>query len=208
MDILSEILSSRIRAAILRLLFDLEPIELYMRDLERRSGFSIGAVQTELKKLLKLGLVDKKKDGNRVYFRARIEHPLYPDLQNLVLKTNGIVGVLKAALIHSEAIKYAFIFGSVARKEATASSDIDLMVLGNMGLRQLTGVLSGLSDKLNREINPHAMSVADFFERKKDGDPFVNRICEEPMIFLIGDKDDFTAMVRKQVASSTYPQAP
>lgn len=194
MDTLSEILSSRIRAAIFRLLFDLDPIELYMRDLERRSGFSIGAIQTELKKLSNLGLIIKRKDGNRIYCQANIEHPLYPDLQNLVLKTNGLVGALKAALSQSDAIKYAFIFGSVARKEATASSDIDLMVLGDVGLRQLTGMLSGLSDKLNREINPHNMSVQNFFIRKKDGDPFVNRICEDPMLFLIGDENDFAAM--------------
>jgi len=111
-----------------------------------------------------------------------------------VLKTNGLVGILKDALTHSEKIKCAFVFGSVARKEATASSDIDLMVLGDLGLRQLTGILSGLSGKLNREINPHSMSVQDFIRRKKDGDPFVNRICEEPRLFLIGDENDFTAM--------------
>lgn len=194
MNILSEILSSRIRAAVFQLLFDLEPRELYMRDLERRSGFSIGAIQTELKKLSGLGLALKRKDGNRVYYRANIEHPLYPDLQNLVLKTSGIVSTLKLALSQSDAIKYAFIFGSVARKEVKASSDIDLMVLGDVGLRQLTGMLSGTSDKLNREINPHTMSVQDFFIRKKEGDSFVNRICEEPMLFIIGNKNDFTAM--------------
>lgn len=194
MDLLSEILSSRIRAALFRLLFNLEAREFYMRDLERRTGFSIGAVQTELKKLSGLELITKRRDGNRVYIQANTAHPLYADLQNLVLKTNGLVGILKAALTHSKAIRYAFVFGSVARKEATASSDIDLMVLGDVGLRQLTGILSGLSGKLNREINPHSMSVQDFIRRKKDGDPFVNRICEEPRLFLIGDENDFTAM--------------
>jgi predicted nucleotidyltransferase len=194
MGLLSEILSSRIRAALFRLLLDREPREFYMRDLERRTGFSIGAVQTELQKLLGLELIAKRKDGNRVYFKANTAHPLYPDLQNLVLKTNGIVGILKEALTHSEEIKCAFVFGSVARKNATASSDIDLMVLGDVGLRQLTGILSGLSGKLNREINPHSMSVQDFIRRKKDGDPFVNRICEEPRLFLIGDENDFAAM--------------
>ena len=194
MDILSEILSSRIRAAIFRLLFTVEGEEFYMRDLERRSGFSIGAIQSELKKLLRLELLTKRKDGNRVYVQANKKHPLYPDLQNLVLKTNGLVDILKAALIDSDAIKYAFIFGSVARKEDTASSDIDLMVVGDVSLRQLTGMLSGLSDKLNREINPHCMSEENFAGRKKAGEPFVNRICEEPRLFIIGDENDFAAM--------------
>ncbi|MDA3895993.1 MAG: nucleotidyltransferase domain-containing protein [Desulfobacteraceae bacterium] len=194
MDILSEILSSRIRAAILRLLFAFDVKELYMRDLERRSGFSIGAIQTELKKLLRLELLSKRKDGNRLYFRANKEHPLYPDLRNLVMKTNGLVDILKEALFRSDAIKYAFVFGSVARKEETASSDIDLMVVGDLGLRQVIGMLSGLSDRLLREINPHCMSAQDFVRRKKTGEPFVNRICEEAKLFVIGDENDFEAM--------------
>jgi len=194
MDILSEILSSRIRAAILRLLFGFDAKELYMRDLERRSGFSIGAIQTELKKLLRFELVEKRKDGNRIYFQANKEHPLYSDLRNLVLKTNGLVDIIKGALIHSDAIRYAFIFGSFARKEETSSSDIDLMVVGDLGLRQLTKMLTGLSDKLYREINPHCLREQDFISRKKSGEPFVNRICEESRLFIIGDKNDFSAM--------------
>ena len=197
MDILSEILSSRIRAAILRLLFSFDAKELYMRDLERRSGFSIGAIQTELKKLIRLELLKKRKDGNRIYFQANKEHPLYSDLRNLVLKTNGLVDIIKGALIHSDAIRYAFIFGSFARKEETSSSDIDLMVVGDLGLRHLTKMLSGLSDRLHREINPHCLSEQDFIRRKNAGEPFINRICEESRLFIIGDENDFEAMARK-----------
>ena len=194
MNILSEILSSRVRAAIFHLLFGFDGKELYMRDLERRSGFSIGAIQTELRKLLRLELLNKRKDGNRIYFQANKEHPLYSDLRNLVLKTNGLVDVIKNALISSDAIKYAFIFGSFARQEETSSSDIDLMVVGDLGLRPLTKMLSGLSDKLYREINPHCLSEQDFIRRKNAGEPFINRLCEESRIFMIGDENDFEAM--------------
>jgi uncharacterized protein len=194
MDILSEILSSRIRAAIFRLLFGFDAKEIYMRDLERRSGFSIGAIQTELKKLLRFELVEKRKDGNRIYFQANKAHPLYSDLRNIVLKTNGIADIIKDALIHSDAIRYAFIFGSFARKEETQASDIDLMVIGDVGLRQLTKMLSGLSDKLSREINPHCLSEQNFISRKNAGEPFINRICEESRLFIIGDENDFAAM--------------
>ena len=93
-----------------------------MRDLERRSGFSIGAIQTELKKLLRFELLEKRKDGNRIYFQANKGHPLYAELRNLVLKTNGLVDIIKDALIHSDAIRYVFIFGSFARKEETSSA--------------------------------------------------------------------------------------
>ncbi len=194
MDILSEILSSRIRAAIFRLLFGFEAKELYMRDIERRTGFSIGAIQTELKKLLRFELLNKRKDGNRLYFQANKEHPLYSDLRNIVYKTNGLVDIIKDSLNQSDSIKYAFIFGSVARREETASSDVDLMVVGNLGLRQLTKLLSGLPEKLNREINPHCMSERDFNRRKNAGEPFINRICEEARLFIIGDENDLGTM--------------
>jgi uncharacterized protein len=193
MDILSEILSSRIRAAIFRLLFGFDAKEIYMRDLERRSGFSIGAIQAELKKLLRLELLEKRKDGNRIYFQANKNHPLYSDLRNLVFKTNCLIDIIKDALIDSDAIKYAFIFGSFARNEETASSDIDLMVIGDLTLRHLTGMLAGLSDKLNREINPHCLGEQDFIRRKNAGEPFINRICEESRLFIIGNENDFKA---------------
>lgn len=194
MDILSEILSSRIRAAIFRLLFGFDAKEIYMRDLERRSGFSIGAIQAELKKLLRFELLEKRKDGNRIYFKANKNHPLYSDLRSLVFKTNGLTDIIKEALINSDAIKYAFIFGSFARNEETASSDIDLMVIGDLTLRHLTGMLAGLSDKLNREINPHCLGEQDFIRRKNAGEPFINRICEESRLFIIGNENDFKAM--------------
>ena len=194
MDILSEILSSRIRAAIFRLLFGFDAKEIYMRDLERRSGFSIGAIQAELKKLLRFELLEKRKDGNRIYFQANKNHPLYSDLRNLVFKTNGLIDIIKDALINSDAIKYAFVFGSFARNEETASSDIDLMVIGDLTLRHLTGMLAGLSDKLNREINPHCLGEQDFIRRKNAGEPFINRICEESRLFIIGNENDFKAM--------------
>jgi predicted nucleotidyltransferase len=193
MDILSEILSSRIRAAIFRLLFGFDAKEIYMRDLERRSGFSIGAIQAELKKLLRFELLEKRKDGNRIYFQANKNHPLYSDLRNLVFKTNGLIEIIKDALINSDGIKYAFVFGSFARNEETASSDIDLMVIGDLTLRHLTGMLAGLSDKLNREINPHCLDEQDFIRRKNAGEPFINRICEESRLFIIGNENDFKA---------------
>jgi len=195
MNILSEILSSRVRAAIFHLLFGFDGKELYMRDLERRSGFSIGAIQTELRKLLRLELLNKRKDGNRIYFQANKDHPLYLDLRNIVFKTNGLVDSIKNRLIYSDAIRFAFIFGSFARKEETSSSDIDLMIVGDLGLRQLTKMLSGLSDKLYREINPHCLSQQDFIRRKNLREPFINRICEEAKLFIIGDENDFEAMV-------------
>ena len=98
MSLLSEILSSNIRAEIFRLLFGVTDEELHMREIERRTGFAIGTIQTELKKLLRLDLLNKRRDGNRLYYHANKDHPLYTAIHNLVIKTVGLVDVLHGAL--------------------------------------------------------------------------------------------------------------
>jgi len=129
MDILTEILSSKVRAEIFRLLFGLSDNRLHTREIERRSGLTIGTVQQELKKLSKLGLVNRQKDGNRIYYEANRMHPLYIEIHRVVIKTVGLADVLRQAL-NDERIQWAFIFGSIARGEETEKSDIDLMIVG------------------------------------------------------------------------------
>ena len=165
-----------------------------MREIERRSGYAIGSIQAELKKLLRLDLVKKRKDGNRLYYRANREHPLYLDIRNLVLKTNGLADVIKLALRQNASIHIAFVFGSIARHEETTESDVDLMVIGQLSLRKLTGMLAGVSEKIGREINPHVFSVDEFAKRKARKEHFITQVLEAPKIFIIGNANDLEAM--------------
>ena len=195
MDVLAKILSSGVRAEIFRVLFGLSAEELHMREIQRRSGFAIGTIQTELRKLLMLELVEKRRDGNRAYFSANRENPLFNDIHNLVLKTAGLVDVLKKALSVNEKIRLAFVFGSVARGEVQAGSDVDLMVIGDVGLREISRYLSGATELIGREINPHVYTEVDFSSRKKSGEHFLNRLLKEPKLFIIGNEDDLEAVV-------------
>ena len=193
MALLAKILSSRVRSEIFRLLFGLSQQELHVREIERRSGLSIGTVRQELQKLLQMELVSARRDGNRLYYRGNKEHPLFPDIQNIVLKTSGIVEPLKKVL-DKESVKIAFIFGSLANNREGAASDLDLMVIGTVGLRTLSGWLSGISEKIGREINPHMMSLKEYRKRKKSGEHFLNRVLESAKIFIKGSEDDLAAM--------------
>ena len=195
MGILGELLSSKIRAEIFRNLFGVAPDSaLYMRELERRTGFAIGTVQTELKKLQRLDIISSVKDGNRVYYRANNAHPLYPEIRALVLKTSGLADVIVNALGNETDIRVAFVFGSFARQEEKAGSDVDLMVVGDIGLRKLTGLLMNDSGKIGREINPHVFSEKEFVKRKKDQDHFLNQVLEAPKIFIIGTEHELAEM--------------
>src|SRR6266404_9843157 len=95
---LIDIVSSRVKAELLRLLFGLPGNELHLRELVRQSGLSLSTVQQELQHLSRVGLVVAHKDGNRVCYRANPEHPAYIDLRSLVLKTDGLAGALRPAL--------------------------------------------------------------------------------------------------------------
>ena len=129
MDTLADLLSSRVKAETLRLLFGPGAGELHVREIARRAGLNEATVRQELKRLRRLGLVISRKDGNRTLFRAATEHPLYPDLRGLVLKTSGLADVFREA-IASPRIRVAFVFGSVAEGTEEPGSDVDLMVVG------------------------------------------------------------------------------
>lgn len=193
MNVLAEILSSRVRAEIFRLLFGAPGGELHTREIQRRAHLSLGTVQQELQKLKRLELIASSKDGNRVSYQANKVHPLYPEIHRLVLKTSGLVDVLGTALTDPK-IEWAFVFGSIARGEGTAGSDIDLMIIGNLGLREVTGLLSGVADQIGLEVNPHVLRRAEFLKRKAAGEPFLMRVLAAPKVFAVGDPHEFDAM--------------
>ncbi len=144
---------------------------------------------------VRLDLVHSRKDSNRVYYRAKTENPLYPEIRNLVLKTSGLSDVLKSAL-KDKRIRAAFVFGSLARGEEKAGSDVDLMVIGQLGLRDLSRLLSGIEEKLGREINPHVLRQEEFRRRIRAKEHFVSSIMETSKIFIIGSQREFEAMGR------------
>jgi predicted nucleotidyltransferase len=130
-----------------------------------------------------------------VYYRAKTESPLYPEIRNLVLKTSGLSDVLKFALTDKR-IRVAFVFGSIARGDEKAGSDVDLMVIGQLGLRDLSRLLSGIEEKIGREVNPHVLRQEEFKKRVRAREHFVSSVMETPKIFIIGSQGELEAMGR------------
>jgi len=195
MSLLAELLSSRARAEIFRLLLSGTGEELHVREIERRSGLNDSTLRQELRKLVRLDLVQSRRDSNRVYYRAKTENPLYPEIRNLVLKTSGLADALKSTL-KDKRIRVAFVFGSVARGEEKAGSDVDLMVIGQLGLRDLSRLLSGIEEKIGREVNPHVLHEEEFRKRVRAKEHFVSSVMESPKIFIIGFHHELEAMGR------------
>jgi predicted nucleotidyltransferase len=193
MNFLGQILSSNVRAEFFRLLFGINRQHLHLREIERRSGFAIGTVQQEAAKLIRLELIRQQRDGNRVYFYANTQHPLFLEISNLVLKTVGLADVFKNTL-QDPLIDYAFIFGSIAADNQKAESDIDLFIIGKIGFRALSKLLQNMSVQLGREINSNVMTVSDFVHRKHQNEHFITNVMKSPKLMITGTEDELAGL--------------
>jgi len=201
MNDLSQLFCSRVRAEIFRVLFGLRGGEVHLREIQRQTGLAVGTVRQDLEKLTKLGLVSRRKDGNRVYYTAHERHPLTPDIRKLVLKTVGLVDALAAALATAN-IRCAFVFGSIAAGTSGGQSDIDLMIIGDVGLRKISELLSGVESRLGREINPMVLLPAEFAKRVREKDHFVTSVLKAEKLFVTGSEDDLDAMAGEWLAQA------
>ena len=196
MDELTTLIGSKTRAEIFRLLFQRAGTELYLRELHRRSGVSIRPVQQELSKLAQIGLVKLRNDGNRIYYRANTEHPLFPEIRGIVEKTSGVSALLETALA-GPGIEMAFIFGSVGAGNARPDSDLDLFVVGDIGLRALVKRLGGMSERAGRVINSHVMSKDEFSRKAKKKDHFISSLLGAQKAFVIGTEDELRRLAKE-----------
>ena len=199
MSLLAIMLSSKLRAEIFRIFFGIEDKEIHLREIERRSGFSIGTVRQETAKLVGLKLLIRRKDGNRTYFRANKQHPIYFDIHNIVLKTSGLPDLLTKHLYVPE-VHFAFVFGSLASGTENDKSDIDLFVIGTLGLRTISVLLKEPKALVNREINTIVMSQNEFLSKLNSGDHFVNQVMESAKIMLVGAEYDLEQLGEERLA--------
>jgi predicted nucleotidyltransferase len=198
---LDSILGSQSRAELFRLLFNGAEKEHYLRELEKETKVHVSALQKELKHLESLDLLTSRLDGNRVYYRANPEHPLYLDIHSIVEKTTGAVAILNQALVHPK-IKVALLFGSIARGEERAESDVDLLIIGDIGLRALVPILKVPQMKIDRPINPIVYTTKEFSSRLAAGNPFLTRLLERERVKLVGEIDDIAKTVKKRTSRS------
>ena len=192
------------RGRILGLLLAHPDREWHLRDLARLTGFAPATVQREVTLLHGAGILTRRRDGHQVKYGANRSCPIFPELQGIVLKTVGLADILREALTDfSDDIEVAFVFGSIAGGEAVSESDVDLMVVGEIGLRDLVPVLQKAERTLGREINPVTMSAKEFFKRIAEGEHFVTSVLRAPKIYLIGDDDELARLAGRETTAQT-----
>jgi len=198
---LEELFSSQARVAILKLLLLNAGRRFYLREIASLTEQPVRAVQRELPKLERIGLVSHEVDGNRKYYRVNRDCPIFPELKSIFLKTVGMGDALTEHLGRSEGkIEVAFIYGSYARGEERLDSDIDLFVVGTISARELSGALAAVRSELAREINPVVMTPQEFAAKVASGNHFVLSLLEEPKTFLVGNAEDLEALAGRREA--------
>jgi predicted nucleotidyltransferase len=192
---LSDALFSTTQQRVLGLLFGQPDRSFYATELIGLAGVGSGGVQRELARLAQSGLVTVRPVGNQKHYQANPEAPIYAELCGIVRKTFGMADPLRLALTPlAGQIKCAFVFGSVAKRQDTASSDIDLMVISDsLGYADIFSALELASAQLGRTVNPTIYSTKDLTKRIAQGDAFVTRVVTQPKLWLIGGDDDLRA---------------
>ena len=105
----------------------------FMTELARQLGVTPSSLQRELEVLVGSGILLRRQDGRRIYYRANTDSPVFPEMKGLIEKTVGIVPELKAELKRfDDRIELALLYGSVARGEEKSGSDVDLMIVGSL----------------------------------------------------------------------------
>ncbi len=169
----------------------------YLTDLAKHLGVSPSSLQRELASLVGGDLLISRKDGKRVYYKVNQDCPIVEELQTIFVKASGIADVVNSSLRRfSGKIEIAFIYGSIARTEELSTSDVDLMIVGDVGLADLVPGLRRAEKALSREINPTIYSPREFLQRRKEGDSFIDTVLSDSKIFLKGNDSELEALAR------------
>lgn len=170
--------------------------EFYQRELAELSGGTLLQVQRAIRRIEAAGLVSAVRRGNRVYYSAERQHPVFEDLKRIALKTVGLGDALREALEkYRDKIQVAFVFGSFATGAETATSDVDLLLVGELTSRRASRVLGPVGRELGREFNPVIFPAREFRQKAKRGNRFIRELIESPKIWLIGTQDDLETLV-------------
>jgi predicted nucleotidyltransferase len=192
---LGDLLFGQTRGRVLALLYGMPDQTFFVRQIAREIGTSVGSVQRELETLSEVGLLNRTTVGRQVFYQANSHHPAFADVRSLIAKTSGIFHQLRSALAPlASQITFALVYGSIARGDEDAGSDVDLMIVGNVTLDDVLAQLSPVENAVGRPINPTVYSPKEFKTRIKDGNHFLTSVLHGKKILLIGDEDELRKM--------------
>ena len=171
---------------------------LHGREIARRTGLPAGTLTRELKRLADVGLLKRERRGNQQVYRANTSCPVFNEVAGILRKTSGLADVLAEALVPAaQQVRVAFVFGSMAQGRESGASDVDVMLIGDIGFAEAVSLLYPVQATLGREVNPKVFTAVEF-STKVTTEPFLRDVLAKPKIFLIGGDNDLAELVGRQ----------
>ena len=179
-------LRSKARQRLLAYYFTNPTARLHLRDLAERLSIDASNLSKELARLEREGLFRSEVSGHQKYFQLNRKYPLFDEVQGIVTKTIGAVPLLAQYLKKVEGIEEAYLYGSFARNQQDAASDVDVLVIGNPAEEALAQVVHTLERKLGREINYKVLTRKEVGSRRARKDAFLENVWHNKRVSLVG----------------------
>ena len=187
---LKDFFISKVRVKLLKIFLE-DPAKIYyVRQLVRKSDEEINAVRRELERMLNAGMIKREKRGNRLYYGFRKDYLYYFELLQMVAKSTGLGHIIVKNRNRIGKIKYAVLSGKFARHMRHLENDVDLLIVGEIVMENLSEIVSQYEKESKRELNYSVMSKEEFDFRKKRRDPFISQILMSSRIMLLGDEQE------------------
>jgi len=176
----------------------------YLSELAAHLKTSPSSLQRELEALAKSGILQRRQEGRRIYYRAETASPVFTELRDLFSKTAGVIPLLRSELeAFGPKIMWAAIYGSIARGEERAQSDIDLLIVGPVTLQDLLSALRRVEGQFGREVNVTRYSEEEFRAKRHSGNHFLNAILKSNLITIAGSPDELEKSAGTRQSSRT-----
>lgn len=186
---IADALFTKTQQRVLATLFGKPDQSFYLNEIVRLANIGKGTVKRELERMTAAGLLTIKRIGNQNHYQANPDSPIYSELLGITRKTFGIADVIKTALLPLDAqIEQAFIYGSVAKQQDTASSDIDLMVISDtLPYATLMTALIEAEPTVGRPINPTIYTAQQIRDKLHGNNAFITRVLAQPKLWIKGE---------------------
>jgi len=205
---LGNVLFGQTRGNILAHLYGHPEERYYTRQIARSVRTSVGAVQRELQNLSAVGLVTQSRVGSQVFYQANQDSPVFSEIRSLVAKTTGMFHLLRSGLEPlAQRIRIAFVYGSIARQEENAASDVDLLIVGSVKVDNVLAALGSVETAVGRAVNPTIYSIAEYRAKLASGNHFLRSVIRGKKVFLFGDEDELRKVGGTRLAEARTNQS-
>jgi predicted nucleotidyltransferase len=183
-------LRSEARQRLLAYYFTNPTARHHLRDLADRLSIDPSNLSKELGRLERDGLFRSEVSGRQKYFQLNRDYPLFSEVRNIVTKTIGAVPLITQSLKKIGDIEQAHLYGSFARNQQDAASDMDLLLIGSPREKVLAEAVRKLEKQLGREINYTVLTRHEFEARRERKDAFLENVWHDKRVLLLGPHEE------------------